>query len=183
MYIRRWLEAPVQTAEGLTQKQGTGTPQGGVISPLLANLFLHYVLDKWIEQTFPTVKFVRYADDIVVHCKSENQSHYVLEGIRRRLKVCHLQLNEEKTKIIYCKDYRREEGQGYGKSFDFLGQYFGKMETRKLEKVFRHLDCRLAKWVKNKFKNLRSYQKAYDWLRAIKLSNPNMFAHWSINKI
>ena len=113
MYIKRWLEAPVQTAEGLIQKQGKGTPQGGVISPLLANLFLHYVLDKWIEQTFPTVKFVCYADDIVVHCKSENQSHYVLEGIRRRLKVCKLQLSEEKTKITYCKDYRRNEGHGY----------------------------------------------------------------------
>jgi group II intron reverse transcriptase/maturase len=247
MYIQRWLEAPVQTPEGLVQKQGKGTPQGGVISPLLANLFLHYVLDKWIEKSFPTVKFVRYADDIVVHCKSENQSHYVLEGIRRRLKECHLQLSEEKTKITYCKDYRRNEGKDYPKSFDFLGytfkpmckksnrdtgvflgfdcqmsiksrsrildtwkqmnfhrestltlqdianklnsqtiglmNYFGKIETRMLEILFRHLDYRIAKWVKNKFKKLRSYQKAFDRMREIKSSYPNMFAHWSISKI
>jgi RNA-directed DNA polymerase len=247
LYIKRWLEAPVQGAEGLIQKQGTGTPQGGVISPLLANLFLHYVLDKWLEKTFLTVKFVRYADDLVVHCKSENQSHYVLEGIRRRLKECYLQLSEEKTKITYCKDYRRKEGHGYAKSFDFLGHtfkpmskksnrdtgvflgfdcemsmksrsrilgkwrqmdiqnqstktlldiaqmlnmqtrgimnYFGKMGTRILERVFRHLDYRIAKWVKNKFKNLGSYQKAFDWMRAIRLSNPSIFVHWSISKI
>jgi group II intron reverse transcriptase/maturase len=247
MYIKRWLEASVQTNEGLVQKQGKGTPQGGVISPLLANLFLHYVLDKWIEKAFPTVKFVRYADDVVVHCMSENQSHYVLEGIRRRLIVCKLQLSEEKTKITYCKDYRRNEGKMYPKSFDFLGftfkpmskksnrnsgvflgfdcqlsmksrsriletwremdfhrestltlqdiaervntqskgilNYFGKMETRMLTILFRHLDYRIAKWVKNKFKSLRSYQKAFDWLRDIKSSCPNMFVHWSISKI
>jgi RNA-directed DNA polymerase len=80
MYIRRWLETPISTKEGLVAKTGCGTPQGGVISPLLANLFLHYVLDKWIEKTFPTVAFVRYADDVIVHCISEQQSHYVLEG-------------------------------------------------------------------------------------------------------
>ena len=84
MYIRRWLQTPIQTKEGLVHKQGQGTPQGGVISPLLANLFLHYVLDKWLLQNFPTVSFVRYADDVAVHCISEKQSHYVLEAIRRR---------------------------------------------------------------------------------------------------
>ena len=107
MYIRRWLETPVQTKEGLVNKAGQGTPQGGVISPQLANLFLHYVLDKWLEKTFPTVSFVRYADDVVVHCISEQQSQYVLEGIKRRLKECKLRLSEEKTKITYCQDYRR----------------------------------------------------------------------------
>jgi len=247
LYIKRWLETPVQTKEGLVQKQGQGTPQGGVISPLLANLFLHYVLDKWLETTFPTVKFVRYADDVVVHCKSEQQSHYVLEGIKRRLRACQLRLSEEKTKITYCQDYRREKRKDYPKKFDFLGHtfkpmskksnrntgvflgfdcqmsmksrsriiaswkqmdfhrestrtlqdiakmintksrglinYFGKMETRMLEKLFRHLDYRIAKWVKNKFKKLRSYQKAFDWLRDIKSSYPNMFVHWSISKI
>lgn len=247
MYIRRWLETPVQTKEGLVHKQGQGTPQGGVISPLLANLFLHYVLDKWLEKTFPTVRFVRYADDVVVHCKSENQSHYVLEGIKRRLSACKLRLSEEKTKITYCQDHRRERRKDYPKEFDFLGHtfkpmskksnrnsgvflgfdcqmsmksrsriiaiwkemdfhrestwtlqdlanllntksrglmnYFGKMETRMLEKLFRHLDYRIAKWVKNKFKKLRSYQKAFDWLRDIKSGYPNMFVHWSISKI
>jgi RNA-directed DNA polymerase len=247
MYISRWLQAPIQTKEGLVQKQGQGTPQGGVISPLLANLFLHYVLDKWLVQTFPTVKFVRYADDVVVHCISEKQSHYVLEGIKRRLQACKLRLSEQKTKITYCKDYRRNEGKTYPKKFDFLGHtfkptskksertagvflgfdcemsmkartriitdwkqmdfqrestytlqtlaqllnakskgiinYYGKMNILSVEKLFRHLDFRIAKWVKNKFKKLGSYQKANDWLRAIKASYPNMFVHWAISKI
>ncbi len=77
MYILRWLEAPIQTKEGLVNKNGRGTPQGGVISPLLANLFLHYVLDKWIEKEYPTITFVRYADDVVVHCVSEAQSKFI----------------------------------------------------------------------------------------------------------
>jgi group II intron reverse transcriptase/maturase len=101
MYIKRWLETPIQTNDGLVQKQGQGTPQGGVISPLLANLFLHYVIDKWIEKTFPTIKFVRYADDVVVHCMSEQQSHYVLEGIKRRLTACKLRLSQENANSSY----------------------------------------------------------------------------------
>jgi group II intron reverse transcriptase/maturase len=107
MYIMRWLEAPVQTKEGLVIKNGKGTPQGGVISPLLANLFLHYVLDKWIEKEYPTVTFVRYADDVVVHCVSEAQSQFILRAIKARLEACKLRLSEEKTKITYCQDYRR----------------------------------------------------------------------------
>ncbi|PVD49280.1 group II intron reverse transcriptase/maturase [Terrimonas sp.] len=247
MYIRRWLEAPVQTKDGLVFKKGQGTPQGGVISPLLANLFLHYVLDKWLAKTFPTVRFVRYADDVVVHCISEKQSHYVLEGIRLRLQECKLRLSEEKTKITYCQDYRRQGRKDYPKKFDFLGHtfkpmskksnrnngvflgydcqmsmksrtriisewkqmnfqrestwtmqdlatlvnaktrgiinYFGKVKTFSPGKLFRHLDYRIAKWVKNKFKRLHSYQKAYDWLRNIKSGYPNIFVHWSLSKI
>jgi group II intron reverse transcriptase/maturase len=247
LYIKRWLETPVQTKDGLINKQGQGTPQGGVISPLLANLFLHYVLDKWLVKEFPTTKFVRYADDVVVHCISEQQSRYVLEGIKRRLKTCKLRLSEEKTKITYCQDYRRPSRKDYPKKFDFLGHtfkptskksdpnrgvflgfdcrmsmksrtriieqwkaldfhrtstltlqdiakklntqtrgiinYYGKMHILSLEKLFRHLDFRLAKWVTNKFKKLRSYQKAFDWLRNIKFSYPNMFAHWWLSKI
>lgn len=84
LYIKRWLQTPVQTKTGLVEKDGKGTPQGGVISPLLANLFLHYVLDKWLQQQYPGVTFVRYADDIVVHCNSETQSHQLLQAIRAR---------------------------------------------------------------------------------------------------
>lgn len=245
LYIRRWLETPIQTKEGLLHKKGQGTPQGGVISPLLANLFLHYVLDKWLEQNFPSVSFVRYADDVVIHCISEKQSHYVLEGIRRRLAECKLRLSEEKTKITYCKDYRRVEGKVYPKSFDFLGHtfkpmvkkssrtsgvflgfdceismkarkriiaswkqmnfqrettltlqnlaeilnaksrgiinYYGAMNIWAVGRLFRHLDYRIAKWVKNKFKSLQSsYLKANDWLRNIKLSYPTLFVHWKL---
>ncbi len=120
MYVRRWLEAPVQTKEGLVCKAGQGTPQGGVISPLLANLFLHYVLDKWLQKQHPSVTFVRYADDVVVHCNSEAGSHQMLQAIKARLAACKLRLSEAKTKITYCQDYRRASRKDYPKRFDFF---------------------------------------------------------------
>ncbi len=86
MYIKRWLECASQSKDGiLKEKQGKGTPQGGVISPLLSNLYLHYVLDKWLEIHHPHIGFVRYADDIVFHCKSEEEATHLLEQIRHRL--------------------------------------------------------------------------------------------------
>ena len=95
MYIRRWLETPVQQTDGtLIPKDGKGTPQGGVISPLLANLFLHYALDKWIERHYPGVAFVRYADDVIVHCHTEAEAKALLAAIRSRLAECRLSLNE-----------------------------------------------------------------------------------------
>jgi RNA-directed DNA polymerase len=125
MYLLRWLETPVQQSDGtLIQKQGKGTPQGGVISPLLANLFLHYVLDKWIEKHYPGVAFVRYADDVIVHCQTEEEAKELLAAIRSRLAECRLSLNEEKTKLVYCKDYRRVKKTSFGKKFDFLGFTF-----------------------------------------------------------
>lgn len=125
MYIRRWLESPAQQSDGtLIQKEGQGTPQGGVISPLLANLFLHYVLDKWLTKQYPGVAFVRYADDIVIHCHTETEAKQLLEAIRARLKDCKLRLSEEKTKMVYCQNYRRPKKKDYGKKFDFLGFTF-----------------------------------------------------------
>jgi group II intron reverse transcriptase/maturase len=125
MYILRWLETAVQQPDGiLIQKQGRGTPQGGVISPLLANLFLHYVLDKWIEKHYPGVAFVRYADDVIIHCHTEEEAKKLLMAIRERLAECKLSLNEEKTKLVYCQDYRRVKKKSFGKKFDFLGFTF-----------------------------------------------------------
>jgi group II intron reverse transcriptase/maturase len=125
MYIVRWLECPIQTSKGeLIQKKGEGTPQGGVISPLLANLFLHYVLDKWLEKEYPQLTFVRYADDVIVHCYSESQSLEVLNAIKNRLAECKLRLSEVKTKIVYCLDYNRMQRKDYPKKFDFLGFTF-----------------------------------------------------------
>jgi len=124
MYIKRWLESPAQEKDGtLIQKEGKGTPQGGVISPLLANLFLHYVLDKWLGKYYPEIAFVRYADDMVIHCRTEAEAKQILGAIRLRLAECHLRLSEEKTKMVYCRDYRRGQ-QDYGKKFDFLGFTF-----------------------------------------------------------
>ena len=125
MYLLRWLETPLQQPDGtLIQKQGKGTPQGGVISPLLANLFLHYVLDKWIEKHYPGVAFVRYADDVIIHCQTEEEAKKLLKTIRERLAECKLSLNEEKTKLVYCQDYRRVKKKSFGKKFDFLGFTF-----------------------------------------------------------
>ena len=105
-------------------RSGKGTPQGGVISPLLANLFLHYALDKWMEKYYPGVAFVRYADDVIVHCQTEAAAKELLAAIRSRLAECRLSLNEEKTKLVYCQDYRRVKKKSFGKKFDFLGFTF-----------------------------------------------------------
>ncbi len=129
MYIKRWLESSSQQADGtLLLKNGNGTPQGGVISPLLSNLFLHYVLDKWLSKHYPHIAFVRYADDIVIHCNTELEAKQTLEAVRQRLAECKLRLNEEKTKIVYCQDYRRKKND-YKKKFDFLGFTFKPQST------------------------------------------------------
>jgi len=123
LYVDRWLKAPVQREDGSTESRTAGTPQGGVISPLLANLFMHYAFDGWMRRTYPSVSFERYADDVVIHCVSLFQAQVVLEAVRRRLKECHLELHPKKTKVVYCKDDRRRGKFGEYK-FDFLGYTF-----------------------------------------------------------
>lgn len=121
IYVQRWLEMKVQKADGSeADRGGKGTPQGGVISPLLANLFLHFVLDKWLEKYFPQTRFVRYADDVVVHARSEAAAKTLKAAIAQRLEGVGLRLNEGKTRIVYCKDYRRR-GQHEQVKFEFLG--------------------------------------------------------------
>lgn len=124
MYVKRWLEMKIINVKGeLVDRGSAGTPQGGVISPLLANLFLHYAFDKWIEQNYKGVLFVRYADDIIVHCDTKEQAEELLTAIKARLQSVHLNLNENKTKIVYCSDYKRK--QKYSNvQFDFLGFSF-----------------------------------------------------------
>ena len=146
LYIKRWLEAPVFTVSGETiQKQGKGTPQGGVISPLLANLFLHYAFDKWIEKTDRTVQFSRYADDIIVHCKSKVHAEQKLQAIHQRMESVGLELHPQKTKIVYCRDYRRKEKHPIVK-FDFLGYSFQPRTafSKKLGKLFIGYDCAIS---------------------------------------
>lgn len=121
MYVARWLEMPIQTTDGsLRLKQGKGTPQGGVISPILANLYLHFTLDMWLTKYHPNVRFVRYADDVVVHCSTKDQAEAVLEAIRGRLGQVKLQIKEAKTRIAYCKDYKRKQSHE-NVTFEFLG--------------------------------------------------------------
>jgi group II intron reverse transcriptase/maturase len=117
MYVERWLKAGIFQQEGIMPTV-RGTPQGGVISPLLANLFLHVVFDKWMEKNYPEIPFERYADDIVVHCKSEQQALYMLDKIRIRMQGCKLDLHPEKTRIV---NLRGKSEKRYPKRFDFLG--------------------------------------------------------------
>ena len=123
LYSERWLGTPVQLPDGSLVQTEKGTPQGGVISPLLANLFLHYAFDAWMQRHQPEIPFERYADDIVCHCKSKVQAQWLLGLIKKRLAECKLELNQQKTRIVYCKDYRRK-GNYRNTEFDFLGFTF-----------------------------------------------------------
>jgi len=123
LYIERWLKAPAKMADGTLVKRDRGTPQGGVVSPLLANLFLHYAFDEWMKCNYPYNPFERYADDIIVHCFSEAQAKRIKMLIEERLSQCKLELHPEKTKIVYCKDDTRR-GSYPNKSFVFLGYSF-----------------------------------------------------------
>lgn len=145
-YIKRWLNAPAQKKSGeLVQKHGKGTPQGGVISPLLANLFLHYAMDKWLELKHPTVSFARYADDAILHCRSKVHAEQLLNAIRERMEVCGLELHPEKTKLVYCRDYRRQDKYPVVK-FDFLGYSFQPRtaKSKKTGKLFLGYDCAIS---------------------------------------
>ncbi len=122
-YIERWLKAPFVDSEGHTIERRSGTPQGGVISPVLANLFLHYAFDMWMVRENPQAPFERYADDAIIHCKTETEAKEILKQLKQRLEKCKLELHPMKTKIVYCqdKDRRREYP---NTEFDFLGYTF-----------------------------------------------------------
>ena len=245
IYIKRWLTALVQTKSGeLIEKQGKGTPQGGVISPLLANLFLHYAMDKWLEQTHPTVKYVRYADDAILHCRSKVQADYVLDNLGKRMQSVGLELHPEKTKLVYCRDYRRQ-GTYKVVKFDFLGysfqprstakggkgnlflgfdcaisieskkrivqkmreldishlthksivgvaqylepyirgwiNYYGKYRISEMNPIFQLLRRHLVCWVRKRYKRYKtSINRAYDWLKRIRVQYPYLFYHWQL---
>jgi len=241
MYCKRWLEMSVQKLDGtIVGKDGLGTPQGGVISPLLANLFLHYAFDMWITKKHPSIRFERYADDIIVHCQTKDEAETILLQISERMAQCKLELHPLKTKIVYCKDFKRTESHEQVQ-FDFLGfsfqprptrnhrtriiqnqfdlcisrasqkkiveeinslrihlrsestiehladvlysklqgwiTYYGKFRKWEFLKVFRRLDLRLMKWVKNKYK-ITSVRQRYQWIKDYQKVHPNLFAHW-----
>lgn len=242
MYVERWLEMPVEKKDGtLEQRNGKGTPQGGVISPLLANLYLHFTLDVWLTRHYPAVSFVRYADDVVIHCKSKEEAEELLEAIKVRLTEVKLAIKQEKTHIAYCKDYRRKQEHKTVK-FEFLGfsfqprarksktdgklftaftaeisqsnqkklrevirdteafkntsldltdiakclnsklrgwiNYYGHYSNRSLRLTVRHVDLRLTKWLRKKYR-LGSHN-AVAKLNLMKKHNPKLFYHWEV---
>jgi RNA-directed DNA polymerase len=123
LYVQRWLQAPLQLADGTLVARDRGTPQGSAISPLLANLFMHYAFDTWMAREFPNIQFERYCDDAVVHCRSEPQAHQVRDAIAARLAQVGLELHPDKTRIVYCKDADRRDDHEVT-SFTFLGYEF-----------------------------------------------------------
>jgi len=123
LYVERWLKEPLQDHRGDLIQRHKGTPQGGVVSPILANLFLHYAFDAWVRRILPSIDFCRYADDGLLHCQSQRQAQYVLAQITERFRKCGLEIHPEKSGIVYCKDNNRPEK--YERiSFDFLGFTF-----------------------------------------------------------
>jgi len=243
LYCERWLKAPMYRQNGELQTRSKGTPQGGVLSPLLANLYLHEAFDQWLSDTQPRIVFERYADDIVIHTRSLEQSHFILYKLKARLKRYSLEIHPEKTRIVYCYRTARfhKEGKEIPASFDFLGftfkprlceksngekfwgfrpaiskksekrindvlrnlaihnwvsydiqgladalspmirgwlYYYGKFRVSELQRVFRLLNIRIAKWARKKYK-LNTYAKSYGWLKRIIKWYPNTFIHWS----
>lgn len=123
LYIQRWLKAPFQMPDGTVKERTKGTPQGGVISPVLANLFLHYAFDMWMVRNHPDKPFARYADDAVAHCCSMEDAEKLLDSLKKRFAECRLELHPDKTRIVYCKDDDRRGNHSEIK-FDFLGYTF-----------------------------------------------------------
>lgn len=245
MYVERWLQAPIQLEDGTTKvNQDKGTPQGGVISPVLANIFLHVVFDKWMEKNYPEAPFERYADDIVIHCHNFKEALRMLETINKRMNECKLELNQQKSKIVYCRRNQKRQPPFKVKyqKFDFLGytfkpriikergkiklgfspaisqkrqtrmakkfyklkihrmvhlhlsdiavilepklrgwiNYYGKFRKSEMHKVFRVLNMRLARWVRNKYRRFRKkhWYASYKQLKQYSVDYPNMFYHW-----
>jgi RNA-directed DNA polymerase len=123
LYVKRWLAAPLQLPDGTLQQRDRGTPQGSAVSPVLANLFMHYAFDAWMARRFPTIQFERYADDAVVHCASERQASMLVTALANRMAEVGLRLHPDKTRIVYCKDGKRQLDSEHTE-FTFLGYTF-----------------------------------------------------------
>lgn len=173
MYVERWLKAGLVQPNGNFVATSTGTPQGGVISPLLANLFLHVVFDKWMDKEHRQKPFERYADDIVVHCKTEKQALYMLHLIQKRMENCKLQLHSEKSKIVNLRGFSEKK---YPKGFDFLGFTIRPSSFKSKDKVKTIPSIFVSQKSKNsiieKFKTLKIHKKRKTIEQVAKEINP-----------
>jgi RNA-directed DNA polymerase len=168
MYIERWLKASIMTAKEEIKRSDKGTPQGGIISPLLSNLFLHYVYDLWMKRNYPDNPWCRYADDGLAHCRTELEAKQLLKALRNRLEQSGLELHPDKTKIIYCKDTNRKD-KSSNKSFDFLGYTFRCREARnsKSNKLFGSFSPAVSK---SALKSMRQKTRKLHWRNRTDLS-------------
>ena len=135
LYVERWLKAPLQRVDGTLLQRDRGTPQGSAISPLLANLFLHYAFDLWMAREFPGCPFERYADDGVIHCRGEAEAHMILAALGKRMAQVGLELHPDKTRIVYCKDTHRTSSFEH-EQFTFLGYTFRPRSARSRHGLF-----------------------------------------------
>ena len=159
LYVERWLKAPTKDSEGKLIKREKGTPQGGVISPLLSNMFMHHAFDDWMRRHFPNVRFERYVDDALAHCDSLKEAEGLLRAIKARLLECGLELNPNKTKIVYCKDVDRR-GRHEEESFTFLGYTFrARLSKSKYGKHFVNFSPAVSKEASTRIKReIRSWR-------------------------
>ena len=240
LYVKRWLAAPLQMPGGSLAQRDRGTPQGSAVSPVLANLFLHYAFDMWMAGKFPSVPFERYVDDAVVHCRSERQARMVLTALEERMGQVGLMLHPDKTRIVYCQDGKRR-GSHEHTSFTFLGftyraramrsrhgnvftgfgpaiskdalkkisaavrswrlhrrttltekdlarwinpviqgwmNYYGKFYKTALYPLLRRINGYLMRWLRKKYKRLRTFRKAHAAWERVTAQHPRLFAQW-----
>jgi RNA-directed DNA polymerase len=170
LYIKRWLVVPLQHAQGQTIARKSGVPQGGVISPLLANLFLHYAFDRWMGRHFPHNFWCRYADDGIVHCQNKHQAKRIQKCLKQRLQECSLELHPKKTRIVYCKDSNRKQKEE-NIQFTFLGYTFKPRKAKsKTGTVFTSFLPAISKDAKQSIqKEIRSWRLL--WMTNQSISN------------
>ncbi|MCQ6279151.1 group II intron reverse transcriptase/maturase [Bacillus sp. EB600] len=176
LYIERFLKTPILMPDGTIRERNSGTPQGGVISPVLANLFLHYVFDRWMEIKYPLNPWARYADDAVIHCQSKEEAEGLLRNLDERMLSCKLELHPDKTKIVYCRSDKfpnRHENE----SFDFLGYTFRRRWAKSKYGNFFHsftpaVSKNAGQSLKGKICEIRKQNKLYSLEELAEIMNP-----------
>jgi RNA-directed DNA polymerase len=158
LFVKRWLEAPIRMPDGTLQQRDRGTPQGSAVSPVLANLFLHYAFDVWMARQLPGIAFERYVDDAVVHCVSKVQAQFVAKAIGERMEQVGLRLHPDKTRIVYCQDGKRRGSHEYT-SFTFLGFTFRQRKAR--NKKGQHFSAFLPAISKDALKKLNAEVRSW----------------------
>lgn len=182
LYIKRWLEAPFQTSEGNIIERKAGTPQGGVISPVLANLFMHYAFDVWMDRNFPNCPFERYADDAIAHCKTLSETEHLRRSLEIRMTEVGLELHPEKTQTAYCKDKDRT-GDYPVTEFEFLGYTYKAMYIKCRDGIMRnnficYVSKKSGKTFRDKIKALEIHKKTGSTIQMIsEILNP-MIRGW-----
>jgi group II intron reverse transcriptase/maturase len=176
LYVKRWLAAPIRMPDGTLAERDRGTPQGSAVSPVLANLFMHYALDLWMAREFPVCPFERYADDAVVHCKSLAQARFVLDRVRRRME----QVGEVKSWRLHTLTGHTMDEIAHAVNPVIRGwmQYYGAFYKTELYPLLYRISGYLVRWIRKKYRRLRTFAKAHEAWKRVTLQYPTLFAHW-----